>query len=264
MATTNHFGFRSKTAAKENAKRILRDNEGCYGVPLTGVDAEFVTRILLNHPSFETKIGSGDNIEHHVVLPDGTNSRWGRGFRTKRRDTGRLVEWSYGTAIDGKHRDPRHEVETALRWEVDSWVKDQGDAYDRQFWPDEPQCYEFDGPIGFGEGDLHHEGDWPFRRIVYEFMRSPYVRARELGWGDIKLKKKAVGVWLLEDRELAEEWIRFHAELAQIVRVTKASHKKLNATDNARLAAAGFAKRGWDSYYGWQDFADTPYEGDLA
>jgi hypothetical protein len=251
MSAKPCFNHKSMTAAKKNAKRILREYDDRYGVPITGDDAEFLTLILENHPDFEMKIGAIDNIDYHVVKKDGTNSRWGRGFRTKRRDNGKLVEWSYPVAIDGKHRDPRRNVETAFRWEVEDWVKQQGRAYDMKT----DSCAESWEPIEPGESQLHHTGEFPFRRIVYEFMWSPYAHAHELDWDTIKLKKRDVGVWILADPELAKEFIRFHADLAEIVRVTTKAHHELSARDTAVLKRSG--QKHWDTFYACLDLG--PY-----
>lgn len=245
------LGFPTKKAAEENARRILRAYEDRQGTPITGEDADFVTRMLANHPSFASKIGSVENIAHHVVMNDDLGSR---GFRTKRSDNGRLIEWSYPTAISGKHRDTQVDVYSAFREEVAGWVKNQGVLYDNQFLPDRPLCADTFDPIEWDDGHLHHDGKYPFRRIVYEFMRSPYVMSRELGWNDIQVKKAGVGVVKLVDRELAAEWIRFHADLAVIHRVSKAGHKRVGAEDAAKLKASGFSK--WDGYYGWLDFSE--------
>lgn len=247
------LSFPTKEAARENARRILRAYENQQGEPITGEDAEFVTRMLMNHPSFARKIGTADNIDYHVVMADDIGSR---GFRTKRRDNGKLVEWSYKTAINGEHRDHRIDVEQAFRREVEAWVRAQGVQYDNLFLPDRPLCADSFDPILGEKGDLHHAGAFPFRRILYEFMRSPYMMARELGWDDIQVEKAGVGVVRLVDRDLADEWIRFHASLAVIYRVSKASHKRIGAEDAARLKAAGYSKHGWDAYYGWLDFSD--------
>lgn len=248
------LGFPTRKAAEENVRRILRENESRPGLPIAALDADFVSAMLSGHPTFADKFGSVDNIEHHVVMPDDMGSR---GFRTQRRDNGKLVEWSYRTALNGTQREPREDVVAALREEVKSWIHNEGRRYDAQFLPERPQCYEFDGEIPWDGGELHHFGDYPFVRIVYEFMRSPFAMQRGLDWDSIHVKKAGVGRVILVDRDIAAEWVRFHAEFAHIVRVSKASHKRLTAQDHATLKAAGFGGN-FDAHYSWKDFGDAP------
>lgn len=246
MEATPDFNDLNKTAKTKNAKRILRDYEERYGVPITGADAEFVTYILQKHPSFESKIASVENIDHHVVRPI---DRGSRGFRTKRRDTGMEIEWSYITAVDGKKPSSETKVKKAFRGEVDPWIEKAGAAYDAGIFGG--VCYLSNKIITDPlNTELHHHGDWPFWRIVREFVLD-----ENLGWDNIavenrkELSRELVGVFQLVDRELAARWVEHHAEHAEIVRVLKDAHK-------TETKAEGNRRRG--SHYGKLEFPDSP------
>lgn len=244
------FGFPTTTAAKENAQRILNANEGPnYGVPLTGDDAAFVTLILQNHPSFEEKIGSVDNILHHVVEKDGTGAKKGRGFRTRRKDTNQLIPWSYPTALSGKHRDPLTDLKVAMRWEVQPWIEEQRVEYDEQFGS---RCFETMQPVRWEDSDMHHYGEWTFERIFSEFWHSAYVHAAEVDPERVKVVKAGVGLLELADRDLAAAFVAFHAERANMVRVSKEAHKNLSAAATSQRAASG--AKTWDLYRARREF----------
>lgn len=221
-------------------------------ISLTGKDAEFITALLRRHPHAEKIIGAG--IAYHYVARDDTGSRDGWGFRTVRVD-GTEDVWGLHNALDAKMPTEGKRAKVAMRREVDDWCKREVAQYDRG--PHGGTCYRTGEPIlDDQDTDIHHAGDWPFHRIVIEFMRD-----ERLGWGDIKVEnarrgaRELVGIFRLVDRELAERFVAYHAEHAQIVRVLKADHKEETKEEGERRRSG---------YYVRQDFEPLTDEVDIC
>lgn len=221
-------------------------------IPLTGKDAEFITALLLMHPHAAKIIGPG--IDYHYVAQDDTRSRDGWGFRTVRID-GTEDAWSMHNALNAKMPTDEARAKVALRREVDDWCKREVAKYDRG--PHGGTCYRTGEPIlDDHDTDIHHAGDWPFHQVVIEFMRD-----ERLGWSDIKVEdpcdsrgRVLTGVRCLVDRELAERFVAYHAERAQIVRVLKADHKEETKEEGERRRSG---------YYVRQDFEPLTDEVDI-
>lgn len=108
--------FRSKTAARDEFRRILADAEPDR--PLVGDDAALVGLLVTagRHPEAVEKIGPG--IAEIVVRPAayGTRCLW------IRRLDGSEVDFSYLTALNGP-ANPKTAVVAALRAEIDDQIR---------------------------------------------------------------------------------------------------------------------------------------------
>lgn len=255
------LGFPSKKEALAHI-RTIRDRykaleidraAGAPHVPLTGKDAEVITALVRMHAHVDKIIGPG--IAYHYVAPDDTGSANGWGFRTVRAD-GTEDVWSFNNALNGKQPSPEQRAKQALRWEVEPWCQKAGAAFDADVFGG--ACYITGKKIlDNHDSELHHAGDWPFWRIVREWMLD-----ERLGWDDVKVenardgRRELVGIFQLADRDLAQRFIEFHAERADIVRVLKGVHKVETKAESER-------RRG--GHYGRLEFPDSPFdEGDQA
>jgi hypothetical protein len=157
--TLGRLRYRTKSEAAAAAQRIL--HTAPLGQLLRGDDLDLAVALLDRHHDRENKLAGG--MVGITVLKNNVHLR-SRGFHIVRPD-GSTMDFSYRVALDMASKVPT--IEQACRNAVwpdimawrDMYLEDQG-----------PRC-EVSGEL-LTRDTMHvdHAGDWPFRRIIAEFV----------------------------------------------------------------------------------------------
>jgi len=200
------FTFRTKGDAIVAVRRVLHSVP--LGPPLAGDDLELVRAVLDRHHDRAIKLAGGCVA---IVVLQNNAQRRSRGFHIVRRD-GATVDFSYRVALDLAPKGPT--VEQACRQAT--WPDIL--AYRDMRLEDGPQRCEVSGtPLTRENMHVDHGGDWPFRRIVAEFLD---VAQRE-GW-PLTLMQRGIYSVEFTDPKVTEAFRRFHNARAQLRLVTSA------------------------------------------
>ncbi|MCX6953056.1 MAG: DCL family protein [Verrucomicrobia bacterium] len=189
--------FRTKSSALEELRRIL--NGAPIGEPITGDDGSLVADLLYDgrHPEAAEKIGVG--VDYIEVRPASYHTRC---FWIVRTD-GSEADFSMMTAMNGQPS-AKARVSAALREEVRDEVEQH-----RHSLPDDVAC-ALCGSMTSPESAYMTYLDPTFDQIATTFVDN------HGGWQNIAEERVGPYGRKLSNRDLAEDWARFHRTNARL------------------------------------------------
>jgi hypothetical protein len=178
------------------------------GQLLGGADLDLAVAVLDRHHDRANKLAGG--ITGITVLKNNGHLR-SRGFHIVRPD-GSTMDFSYRVALDMASKEPTIEqaCRTAVWSDIAAWR-------DRWFETQPPYC-EVSGEV-LTKDTMHvdHGGDWPFRRIVAEF-----VELAEREGFSLTLAQRGFYIVEFADPQVIEAFRKFHDARAELRVVTAA------------------------------------------
>jgi hypothetical protein len=209
--------FNTQKAATEHFKEILRTHDDGQRIP---EPHHTQLRALLDrHTEAAKKIGCG--VDYFIIRrnPAGT-----RGFWVVRTD-GTMIDFSYPHCIRGRDGSHREEVRKALRHEISEEIIAMKNRYFRIHGDSQGRvpCAIGGCPITLDDADADHFPT-PFVRIADGFIAEKGINPPATDWLD--WPQDAATPPRLKDRKLADEWRRFHWEIARIRIVDRRLHGK--------------------------------------
>jgi Protein of unknown function (DUF3223) len=177
------------------------------GALLAGDDLELVNALLDHHPHRDEKLADG-KVGIAVLLNN--EGYIGRGFHVVRPD-GSTASFSYRTALNPSSGEPT--IPKACRMAV---LPDINAFRDARL-AEGPQCCDVSGgPLTPLNTHLDHAGEWPFRRIVKEFIEGAVKEGRSL-----RLIKREICIVEFADPQMTEDFRTFHNARAVLRLVTQ-------------------------------------------
>jgi Protein of unknown function (DUF3223) len=163
------YTFRTKGEAVKSVQHIL--HTAPRGELLAGADFELVSAVIDRHPDREEKLAGGMIGVAVFMNNEGYSSR---GFHIVRPD-GSTKDFSYRVALGQAPRGPT--LQEACRTAVLPDIR----AYRDARLADGAQCCDVSGePLTSLNMHVDHAGEWPFRRIVKEFVEQAVQGGRSL------------------------------------------------------------------------------------
>jgi hypothetical protein len=158
--TLGRFVFRTKGDAVKAVRNVL--NSALPGLFLSGDELDLVTAVLDRHHDRENKLAGG--MIGIMVQWNNEAGYLSRCFHIVRPDWS-TVDFSYSVALDQAPKGPT--IEQACRMAVLPDIR----AYRDARLPAGPQCCDASGePLTPLNLNVDQAGEWPFRRIIEEFV----------------------------------------------------------------------------------------------
>jgi len=216
------FTFRTKGDAVKSVQHVLHNAP--VGELLSGDDLELALALLDRHPLRADKLAGG--IAGVSVLMN-NEGYVARGFHIVRPD-GSTKDFSYRVALDRKSKEPT--VQQACQMAV---LPDTTAYRYARLAAGAERC-DVSGELLTPETThVDHAGEWPFRRIVKEFVEWAVQERRSL-----RLVESGVCTVEFADPQMTEDFRAFHNARAVLRLVTQAVNQSWEREATTRKAAA--------------------------
>lgn len=200
--------FKSKTDAARHFSALLRSKKIDDVIEIDTPDGADLLALLRRHPEAESRIGCGV-ARFFVGLACGDYGGFGTSCFWLERTDGTRTDWSYRTALDGRHRRTKERIALACR----SAVRDQTSE---AFWAAQTDggwlCAMSGDTLPAGRAVVDHAQPWPFWRIVEAFVE------REGGMDELakalRPTEDGVGGEFFAAQEVADRFAAWHREVA--------------------------------------------------
>jgi hypothetical protein len=199
------FTFATKGDAVKSVQHILHNAP--VGELLDGADLELVSAVINHHPDREEKLAGG-MVSVKVLMNN--EGYLARGFHVVRPD-GSTASFSYRVALGQAPRTPT--VQQACRMAVLPDIRAYRDA---RLAEGLQRCDVSGEPLTPFNTHVDHAGEWPFRRIVKEFVEWAVRERRSL-----RLIKREICIVEFADPQMTEDFRTFHNARAESRLVTQ-------------------------------------------
>jgi hypothetical protein len=214
--------FKTQSSLLDYAKSLL--NSYSIGDYVTQPHRHFLINFLSRHEWASDKIGPGV-LEFQLRENCGPN--WSaRGFWIIRVD-GTEADFSIYNCLKNESSDPKRLKAKYIKQACRTAISAVIDKYSRDRFSvsDVISCDQTGVPITISQAHVDHYGEWPFARIVDEWIDGVIVEMIDVeGHGDGQTFR------YFSNQDIADDFVKFHNERA----VLRIVHKQVNMKDGSR------------------------------